>query len=61
MTVNVSHTTLEEVNHRVRSQADDIYRFINLYCKENKIKLTYDDNAERFVKAIEAYLIASGN
>jgi hypothetical protein len=33
---------------------------VSEYCKENKIKIAYDDRAENFVGAITEYLITSG-
>ena len=42
----------EEMNKTDQEKVDGIYEAVNKYCKENGIKLAYDDRAEEFIEAI---------
>lgn len=35
---------------------DGIYNIVNEYCKDNNIKIAYDDRAENFIESIAEYL-----
>jgi len=49
----------EEMNKTDQEKVDGIYEAVNKYCKENGIKLAYDDRAEEFIEAIAEYITDS--
>jgi len=59
MPIHNHYEQMEENNLEMKRHVDNMYNLINDYAKENGIRLTYDDVAERFVEAIATYIVDS--
>jgi hypothetical protein len=49
----------ENLTEQEKSKIDGVYNVVNQYCKDNNIKIAYDDRAENFIGAITEYLVKS--
>jgi hypothetical protein len=58
--MNKYREVYENLSKNERDVVNNIFDEVSEYCKENKIKIAYDDRAENFVGAITEYLITSG-
>lgn len=54
-----NYDNFEENNQEMKKHVDAMYQLVNNYANKNRIKLAYDDTAERFVEAIATYIVDS--
>jgi hypothetical protein len=59
MGIHKNYAYLGENVPELKKDVDTMYNLLNIYAKENGIKLAYDDRAERLVEAIATYLVES--
>jgi hypothetical protein len=59
MNQNKYRKIYEGLTDKEKKIIDEIYNVVNNHCKENEIKIAYDDRAEEFIDAITKYIVES--